>query len=151
MQITGIYLSRLQRRPASRSSFSFKRRLFCSSFPFFSAPRRADSIADKTSFFPSAESPISRAKVILISFTFSIVILFGLGWGTKENGSILYALYFGWAFLVLLFQLVEKIAEKWNLRFLVPLVTAGCTVAFAVTNIPAIIEMIRFAIQYYPL
>lgn len=90
-------------------------------------------------------------QIAICWVAFSIVILFGLGWGTKENGSILYALYFGWAFLVLLFQLVEKIAEKWNLRFLVPLVTAGCTVAFAVINIPAIIEMIRFAIQYYPL
>lgn len=40
---------------------------------------------------------------------FSVVMLFGLGWGAKENGLILYSLYFGWAFLLLLFQLVEKI------------------------------------------
>ena len=81
---------------------------------------------------------------------FSVIMLLGLGWGTAENGLILYALYFGWAFLVLLFQLVDKIGEKLNLRFLVPVVTVVCAVLLAVTNIPAITEMIQFAIQYYP-
>ena len=81
---------------------------------------------------------------------FSVIMLLGLGWGTKENGLILYALYFGWAFLVLLFQLVEKIGEKLNLRFLVPAVAVVCAVLLAVINIPAIAEMVQFAIQYYP-
>ena len=39
---------------------------------------------------------------------FSVIMLLGLGLGTKENGLILYSLYFGWAFLVLLFQLAGK-------------------------------------------
>ena len=82
---------------------------------------------------------------------FSVIMLFGLGWGTKENGLILYALYFGWAFLVLLFQLVEKIGEKLNLRFLVPATAIACAVLLAVINIPAIAKMIQFAIQYYPI
>lgn len=81
---------------------------------------------------------------------FSVIMLLGLGWGTKENGLILYALYFGWAFMVLLFQLVERIGEKLNLRFLVPVATVVCAVLFAVINIPSIAEMIQFAIQYYP-
>lgn len=81
---------------------------------------------------------------------FSVIMLLGLGWGTAENGLILYALYFGWAFLVLLFQLVEKIGEKLNLRFLVPVATVVCAVLLAAINIPAITEMIQFAIQYYP-
>lgn len=81
---------------------------------------------------------------------FSVIMLFGLGWGTKENGLILYALYFGWAFLVLLFQLVEKIGEKLNLRFLVPAATVVCAVLLAAINIPAIADLIQFAIQHYP-
>lgn len=81
---------------------------------------------------------------------FSVIMLLGLGWGTKENGLILYALYFGWAFLVLLFQLIEKIGKKLNLRFLIPVATVVCAVLLAVINIPAIAEMIQFAIQYYP-
>lgn len=82
---------------------------------------------------------------------FSVVMLLGLGWGTKENGLILYALYFGWAFLVLLFQLVEKIENKLNVKFLVPVFSIGCAVVLAVVNIPAIMEMVNFAITYFPL
>ena len=81
---------------------------------------------------------------------FSAVLLLGMGWGTSENGLILYALYFGWAFLVLLFQLVEKIAEKLNMQFLVPVFSIGCAATLAVINIPAIMEMVRFAITNYP-
>jgi hypothetical protein len=74
----------------------------------------------------------------------------GLGWGTKENGLILYALYFGWAFLVLLFQLVEKIENKLNIKCLIPVVTMVAVIALLVINIPAILEMVNFAITYYP-
>lgn len=81
---------------------------------------------------------------------FSVVMLLGLGWGTKENGLILYALYFGWAFLVLLFQLVERIENKLNVKFLVPLLSIGCAVALAAFNIPAIMKMVNFAITYFP-
>lgn len=81
---------------------------------------------------------------------FSVIMLLGLGWGTKENGLILYALYFGWAFLVLLFQLAEKIESKLNIKFLVLVVTIVVVVALLVVNIPAIMEMVDFAITYYP-
>ena len=81
---------------------------------------------------------------------FSLVMLLGLGWGTIENGLILYALYFGWAFFVLLFQLVEKIESKLKIRFLVPVVTVLAAAVLLLTNIPAIMEMVNFAITYYP-
>lgn len=81
---------------------------------------------------------------------FSVVMLLGLGWGTKENGLILYALYFGWAFLVLLFQLIEKIEDKLNVKFFIPVFSIGCTIVLAAVNIPAIMEMVRFAITYFP-
>ena len=81
---------------------------------------------------------------------FSVVMLLGLGWGTKENGLILYALYFGWAFLVLLFQLVEKIESKLNVRCLIPIFTVCAVAALLRINIPAIMEMVNFAITYYP-
>ena len=81
---------------------------------------------------------------------FSAIMLLGLGWGTKENGLILYSLYFGWAFLILLLQLVEKIEDKLNIRFLFPLVTLCATVSFLIINIPAIVEMVNFAIVNYP-
>lgn len=81
---------------------------------------------------------------------FSVVMLVILGWGTKENGLILYALYFGWAFLVLLFQLAEKIEDKLNVKFFVPILSIICAAVLAVVNIPAIMEMVDFAINYFP-
>ena len=82
---------------------------------------------------------------------FSVVMLCLFGWGTAENGLILYALYFGWAFFVLLFQLVEVIEDKLQVKFLLPVVSLGSVVALAVVNLPAIKEMIDFAVTYFPL
>ncbi len=81
---------------------------------------------------------------------FSVAMLFVLGWGTRENGLILYSLYFGWAFLVLLFQLAEKVESKLRIKFFVPVLSLGCSVALAAVNIPAVMEMVRFAAEYYP-
>ncbi len=90
----------------------------------------------------------SRLAVLWVGF--SVVMLLGLGWGTAENGLILYALYFGWAFLVLLFQLVEKIESKLKVKFVIPFFTIFVSVVLLGINIPAIIEMVNFAIAYYP-
>lgn len=81
---------------------------------------------------------------------FSIVVLLGLGWGTQENGLILYALYFGWAFFVLLFQLIEKIGDKLKLPWLLPTISIAGVIAFAAVNFPAIAEMLNFAITHFP-
>lgn len=81
---------------------------------------------------------------------FSIVVLLGLGWGTQENGLILYALYFGWAFFVLLFQLIEKIGDKLKLPWILPAISIAGVIAFAAVNFPAIAEMLDFAITHFP-
>lgn len=80
----------------------------------------------------------------------SVVILVGLGWGTIENGLILYSLYFGWAFLLLIFQLVEKIEEKLKVRFIVPVVSVIAAVSMLAVNIPGMCELLDFAFTYYP-
>ena len=92
-------------------------------------------------------------KSILLAagwISFSVFMLVIFGYGTRENGLILYALYFGWAFLVLLFQLIEKIENKLNVKFLIPAVTVVCIPIMAMFNIPAITEMISFAVTYFP-
>lgn len=81
---------------------------------------------------------------------FSAVMLLGFGWGTFENGLILYALYFGWAFLALLFQLVEKVEDKLNVRFLTPIATFCTSAVLLGINIPKFMEMLNFAIANYP-
>lgn len=82
---------------------------------------------------------------------FTVLMLVGLGWGTSENGLILYALYFGWAFLALLFQLVEKVGQWLKARFLTYAVSVGCALWLAAVNIPAILELVRFAAAAHPL
>jgi hypothetical protein len=80
---------------------------------------------------------------------FSAVLLLFLGWGTNENGLILYALYFGWAFVVLLYLLVEYISVKLKAAFVAPLICVVGAIALVITNIPAIFEMVNFASTYF--
>lgn len=82
---------------------------------------------------------------------FSFLVLCVLGWGTQENGLILYALYFGWAFPVLLYQLVEKIENHCRIPSLTIAACAVGSVLLAVVNLPAIWELLSFAIATYPL
>lgn len=81
---------------------------------------------------------------------FSLFMTLILGWGTKENGLILYALYFGWPYFVLLFQLLCWAADKIHFSPLVPVVAILAVFAMAIYNYPRIVEMVSFAIQYYP-
>lgn len=94
-----------------------------------------------------------KKKSSLVSFywvCFSVIMLFILGWGTKENGLILYALYFGWAFLVLIFQLIEKLDECLGRNFMLPCVCITAVIILCIVNIPAMIQMVDFAITYFP-
>ena len=90
----------------------------------------------------------SRAAAFWV--VFSGIMLLILGWGTSENGLILYSLYFGWAYLTLLFQLVDKVGDVLKLKPLVYVCTAAASAGLLIVNIPAILKMIRFAIAYYP-
>ena len=82
---------------------------------------------------------------------FSVVILLLLGWGAPENGQILYALYFGWAFLVLLYQLVQWCCHTLKHPGAIPYATLALILALAAVNIPAIADIIAFSKAIYPL
>ena len=81
---------------------------------------------------------------------FSILLLLIVGWGAPENGMILYTLYFGWAFLVLLFRLVEGLAAKTKLAFLTPLVSCTIVALLGWLNLYGIGKLLGFAITNYP-
>lgn len=90
------------------------------------------------------------SRIAALWALFSVLVLMIAGWGTQENGLILYSLYFGWPFLALIFQLAEALERKLNLRWLIPaLCVLGCGAMLAV-NLPALARMIRFAIACYP-
>jgi len=81
---------------------------------------------------------------------FSAFALGLLGWGSVENGMILYSLYFGWPFATLLFQLVESLEERLRLRFLLPTVCIGYAAVALLCNLPALCRMIEFLAFTYP-
>lgn len=83
--------------------------------------------------------------------TFSLFMLLVLGWGTVENGLILYSLYFGWAYLVLLFLLVQRLCAAVRIRFLLSSLCLASAAVMAAVNLPAMADMILFIISSYPL
>ncbi|MDR0293636.1 MAG: hypothetical protein LBH95_05730 [Oscillospiraceae bacterium] len=79
---------------------------------------------------------------------FSFIILCIVGWGTAENGLVLYTLYFSWAYLSLVFMFAEKALARWK-----PVRGAVYAAAAAVmlgVNLPGLYQIIRFGVQYYP-
>ena len=92
---------------------------------------------------------ICRAAMFWVFF--SALILLVLGWGTQENGLILYSLYFGWAFVLLLFKLVDGIEDKLHQRWIVPAVCSAACLFLIYQNIPAIRDLLQFAFDHYPL
>ena len=81
---------------------------------------------------------------------FSVCMLLLFGWGTSENGLILYSLYFSWAFFVLIFKCILKVCEKMNLSGLAIPFSIICCIVMLCNNVPEIIKMIKYAIDYYP-
>lgn len=81
---------------------------------------------------------------------FSVLVMVLMGWGTSENGLILYSLYFGWPYLVSIFCLIKKVQTRLGWRWL--LIAAGvlCSIVFLLKNIPELSRMVAFCAQYFP-
>lgn len=88
---------------------------------------------------------ISKAAMLWVCF--SSLILFVIGWGTAENGLLLYALYFAWAYVVLIYQLLKKVMKNPALR---SGILAGLAITMLIRNIYEIIQIYQFGITYYP-
>ena len=99
------------------------------------------------SIFLNRKDAAARAAGLWLGFSF--LVLFLLGWGTQENGLVLYSLYFGWAVWALLLKLLGKLQEKLPHAGLV-LGIAGILL-LAYWNIPAIYRLISFGLTYYPI
>ncbi|MFA5603439.1 MAG: hypothetical protein WDA12_01105 [Bacilli bacterium] len=89
-------------------------------------------------------------KIVQVSFgwiIYSFIILCIMGWGTSENGLILYALYFSWAFIILIYKFIQKLFDNDLMRKIV-LSTIIIGILFINTN--GIIDIVKFGIEYYP-
>lgn len=90
-------------------------------------------------------------RISFIWFFYSFLMLSVIGWGTIENGLILYSLYFGWPFIVLLYKLLEKLEDKLKFRNFSIYFCLILFVMMFVYNLSYIIDMCNFALKYYPL
>lgn len=79
---------------------------------------------------------------------FSFLLLCVVGWGTFENGLVLYTLYFSWAFLSLIVLLIQRVFRR-QAAVRITVLSAGIA-ALLVFNLQGIAELLRFGIQYYP-
>ncbi len=94
-----------------------------------------------------------KSKICRVSFMWvilSFIVLCAIGWGTAENGLILYSLYFSWAFYILIFMLVLKAEELSGIKILAPLLVVAALCVFVRVSFPAINELVDFAVKYYP-
>jgi len=101
------------------------------------------------SFVINRKDKLVQLSGVWIVFSFLITVI--VGWGTVENGLILYSLYFGWAFFVLVIKFIMKLNEKLNkpVIFISSVIVLG--VLFFVFNIKSLVEMISFAMEFYPI
>lgn len=93
-----------------------------------------------------------KDKLSIVSFVwcvFSYLIIGIIGWGTAENGTILYSLYFGWSFLVLIYKLLQYICNKIKLKNLLAITTAILIIILVVINFNGAKELFDFALTYY--
>lgn len=92
-----------------------------------------------------------RKKLVRLSAcwaAFSVVLLGFVGWGTSENGLVLYTLYFSWAFAVLLFELIRRLPERFRPARIA--ILAALAVLLFCINLSGMRELVRFAVTYYP-
>lgn len=60
----------------------------------------------------SRKERITKLSAVWLGFSF---LLLGIvGWGTIDNGLMLYSLYFGWAFVCMIFRLIDRLL--WRAR-----------------------------------
>ena len=94
-----------------------------------------------------------KSKICRVSFMwviFSFILLCVIGWGTAENGLIIYSLYFSWAFYILIFMLILKAEELSGVKILVPLLVVAALCVFVRFSFQAVNELVDFAAKYYP-
>lgn len=88
------------------------------------------------------------SRICAVWIGFSLVLLGIVGWGTIDNGLMLYSLYFGWAYVAMVLRLIDRLLER--VRPLKLAVLAVLILAMTVYNVTALREVLVFATQFYP-
>lgn len=97
-------------------------------------------------FLANHRNRLARVGMGWIAFSFVLLCL--VGWGTAENGLVLYSLYFSWAYIALVILLVEKMLQSHPRSKLCLYIAAIC--ALICVNAQGIRELLRFGIDRFP-
>lgn len=95
-------------------------------------------------FIFNRKQKFSQFCLFWICFSFFILCL--IGWGTVENGLVLYNTYFGFAFLSLLFMFFKYLFK--DKKLLIGFISLLC-VSMLIFNCIGFYDLFRFAITYY--
>ena len=71
-----------------------------------------------------------------------------VGWGTVDNGLMLYSLYFGWAVICLVFRFIDRLLDR--IRPVKIVLLTAAVLGMAVWNIYALRNVLIFATQFFP-
>lgn len=92
------------------------------------------------------QSPFSKICAVWIGFSF--LLLGVIGWGTIDNGLMLYTLYFGWAYVAMCFQCIDRMMTHHRTgKLVVLLVLIGVVL---MRNVLALRDVLVFATQFFP-
>lgn len=80
----------------------------------------------------------------------SFLLLCVFGWGTAENGLVLYVPYFAWAFLGLLGGGLAALSTRLRQERWLPPVFGGLAVATALGTVAALARMLAFLSEAWP-
>lgn len=86
------------------------------------------------------------AKISFLWIIFSFIILCIIGWGTKENGLILYSLYFSWAYVSLIYLLINKLIKNTKLKNTIFIILILIMLYY---NTYEFTKIILFCLKYY--
>ncbi len=99
-----------------------------------------------TGFLLNRKSVFARICAAWVACSFLLLCV--LGWGTSENGLVLYTLYFGWAFVSLILLLIKRLFRQ--IRPLQYGLLGAGILALAYLNTLGLADIIRFGLHYYP-
>lgn len=88
------------------------------------------------------------SRICAVWMGFSLVLLGLVGWGTIDNGLMLYTLYFGWAFAAMIYRFLD-----WALGRVRPLklaVIMGLILALGFCNVNMLRGVLVFGTQFFP-
>ena len=96
------------------------------------------------SFLLNRKNKFAKISFLWIIFSFLVLCLFG--WGTQENGLILYSLYFFWAYVSLICLFINKVFKNKYVKIFIYFIIIFIMLYF---NLSEFIKIVQFGIYHY--